>query len=105
VPDRPTTQRGFGIYAEVTDKYGSKVTVQESSLATDDCVWIFASYSEAGNVSRADFVLRHLNDRLRDLNLDELAAHLGPSPHLNVEQAKQVRDALSEFIREHEEDR
>ena len=74
-PDRSTTERGFVIYDEFTDTYGSKVRVQESSAATEPRCWIFAS-----------------SDHGRD----------GASPHLNVEQAKRVRDALGAFICEHE---
>ncbi|MCT9932427.1 hypothetical protein N5079_19690 [Planotetraspora sp. A-T 1434] len=70
--ERKYTPRGFRIYAEVTDRYGSRVSVQESSLATEDCVWIFAK-----------------NDR------DE-----NPSPHLTVDNARVIRDALAEFLRE-----
>lgn len=68
------TNRGFRIYAELTDKYGSKIRVQESSLATDTCVWIFAN-----------------NDKL-----DE------PAPHLTVEQARQIADALYLFVAEND---
>lgn len=34
------TQRGFGIWSEFTDRYGQKVTVVDSSLATEACVWV-----------------------------------------------------------------
>lgn len=75
-PDR--TERGFRVYAEITDSKRSRVRVQESSAATRDCVWIFCnnadpSYGLAGVV---------------------------PSPHLTVDQARVVRDALNEFINE-----
>jgi hypothetical protein len=69
------TERGFANYVTLTDKYNSEVTVRKSSLATDDCVWIFASNPDQG--------------------------YKEPSPHLNVEMAVKVRDALDEFIREH----
>lgn len=58
------TQRGFRIYTHFRDRYGNEVRVQQSSLATESCVWIFS---------------------------DE-------DPHLTVEQAQVVRDALDEFI-------
>ena len=74
-PVRAATPRGFGIYAEIRDKYGAKVRVQQSSLATDDCVWIFA---------------------------DDSPEMDNPSPHLNVEQARAIRDGLTAFIEEHE---
>lgn len=34
------TERGFGIYAKFTDRNGGKFTVQESSIATESCVWV-----------------------------------------------------------------
>lgn len=40
---RPVTERGFGIYADFTDRYGHRVRVQQSSLATEDCAWIFCN--------------------------------------------------------------
>lgn len=36
-----TTQRGFS-YAEFTDLYGAKCSIQKSSLATDDAIWLGA---------------------------------------------------------------
>lgn len=71
------THRGFRIYADdIIDSKGSKVSVVQSSSAEDDCVWIFAKNEHWAN----------------------------PDPHLNVEQARIVRDALTEFINEHGED-
>lgn len=40
-PNRSATERGFTIYDQFTDRYGHRVTVQESSLATEPCCWIF----------------------------------------------------------------
>lgn len=70
------TSRGFRIYAELTDRYGSTVRVQESSLATEECVWIFCEnghpqYTKTG---------------------------VAPAPHLNRDHARIVRDALTEFV-------
>ena len=72
--DRSTTPRGFSIYDQFTDTYGATIRVQESSAATEPKVWIFAEGGMAEN----------------------------PSPHLNVEQAKRLRDALDAFISEGE---
>ena len=98
--ERPVTPRGFAVYAELTDHYGSTVKVQKSSLATADCVWIFASHAAPKlsgvwrrRLARAGFST--------EAELAELAAFLEPSPHLNVGQAIAVRDALDAFIREH----
>lgn len=102
MPDRTTTERGFDVYDEFTDLYGSKIRVQASSLATDDAVWIFAEHETPKLQPR-------MRERLeaagftRPVDLAELAAMLEPSPHLNVEQAKRVVAALSIFIAEHEE--
>lgn len=71
---RSTTERGFAIYDEFTDTYGGEVSVQESSIATDCRVWIF---------------VRHYRET-------------GGGAHLNIEQAKRVRDALDAFIRENQ---
>jgi len=35
------TDRGFTIYDQFDDRYGHSVRIQESSLATEPCVWIF----------------------------------------------------------------
>ena len=75
--NRSTTDRGFTVYDEFTDKYGSKIRVQESSIATEPCCWIFADAASS------------------------MAATT--QPHLTVEQAKRVRDALDAFIQEHED--
>lgn len=69
-------QRGFFQYAELTDTYGATVRVKESSSAEEAKVWIF---SEGGAV-----------------NGNKGAAHL------SLEQAKQVRDALTEWIKDQE---
>ena len=69
--NRSTTDRGFTIYDQFTDRYGKQVTITESSLATESCVWIHSS---------------------------------GGAPHLTVEQARRVRDALGAFIAEQGDD-
>ena len=76
--NRSTTERGFVIYDEFTDAGGTGVRVQESSSAEESRCWIFTDGSARG---------------------------ASGTPHLNVEQAKRVRDALGAFIREHEEER
>jgi hypothetical protein len=74
--NRSTTERGFTIYDEFTDTYGTGIRVQESSSAEEPRCWIHAD-GEARGISGA--------------------------PHLNLEQAKRVRDALDAFISENEE--
>lgn len=75
-PRRPTTSRGFDLYADFRDRYDSRVRVQKSSLAFEDCAWIFVDDNRQG--------------------IKE------PSAHLTVEMAKTVRDALDAFIKEHD---
>lgn len=70
---RSATNRGFVIYDEFDDRYRHRVSVQESSLATEACCWIFTGDGSGG------------------------------AAHLTVEQAIRVRDALDVFIRENEE--
>ncbi|AJA41471.1 hypothetical protein AXJ14_gp152 [Geobacillus virus E3] len=68
------TSRGFAIYKSFTDTYGNEIRIQESSSATNDCVWIICK-NEKGNDS---------------------------SPHLNIEQAKLLIEGLQEFIDQYE---
>lgn len=69
------TDRGFGVYCRFRDRYGSEILVQQSSLAFEDCVWIFAGDNP---------------------DMDE------PSPHLTRTQAIMVRDALTAWIEDFE---
>lgn len=102
MPDRSTTNRGFNVYDEFSDTYGSEIKVQQSSSATTDAVWIFANHPEGHELPS------RFRERLaaagftRPVDLAELAAMLEPSPHLDVAGAIRVRDALDVFIREHE---
>lgn len=70
--NRSTTERGFVIYDEFTDTYGNGVRVQESSSAEEPRVWLFTDGAGTG------------------------------TPHLNIEQATRVRDALDAFISENQ---
>jgi len=74
------TARGFADYATLTDLNGGEVIVRQSSLATDEAVWIFW----------------HETDQTR------AAGYSKGSPHLNVEMARRVVAALNEFIGEHQ---
>lgn len=66
------TQRGFAVYLELEDTYGNNVRIQESSSAEGPHIWLFCdSMSEEQK---------------------------GASPHLNLEQAEAVRDALDRAI-------
>lgn len=64
---RKMTARGFDIYAEFIDRYGTAVRIQQSSLATEPAVWIF---SEGGDphltVRMAGVVRDALDEFIRD---------------------------------------
>lgn len=62
-----TTARGFAIYGEFEDSKGSKIRVQESSVAGMDAVWIFAQ---------------------------GLDSEFPPSPHLDKEQVEKLIEIL-----------
>lgn len=71
-----TTERGFKIYGEFIDRYKSEVRVQESSLTGAPCAWVFAN----------------------NATIDE------PSPHLTVDQAKELILALAAFVTDASDD-
>lgn len=70
--DRTRTERGFVIYDEIDTSYGHTVRVQESSAAMAPHCWLFVDDSPRSPGTY--------------------------SPHLTVEQAVRVRDALTAFI-------
>ena len=69
------TERGYSIYTEFKDRYGRNVRVQKSSLATEDCVWIFPEIHE------------------------HMGTHLAGA-HLTKRMAKRVIKALQTFVDE-----
>lgn len=81
-PNRSETPRGFDTYDEFRDSYGAAVTIRQSSAASGPHVWLFIE--GGGTVSP---------DRPNE-----------GSAHLDVEQARRVRDALDTFITERGED-
>lgn len=78
-PARSVTERGFTIYDQFTDTYGSQIRVQESSAASGPRCWIFTTAADDDD--------------------DTVTA----AAHLDVTQAERVRDALDSFIREAKE--
>lgn len=94
--DHPRTPRGFAIYATLTDVSGRTIRVQQSSLATEDAVWIFAGGHRPALPEKFRARLAGLSEQ----EVNELAAFLSPSPQLNAAQAAKVRDALSAFLAE-----
>lgn len=70
--ERTRTARGFVIYDEIETSYGHTVRVQESSAAIAPHCWLFVGDSKRSPGTH--------------------------SPHLTVEQAVRIRDALTRFI-------
>jgi len=98
MPDRSTTPRGFTVYDQLTDTYGATVRVQQSSAAMHGArVWIFAEHPKE-MLTTEDLALF----AAAGIDIREVRADIAASPHLDVEQAKRVRDALDVFIRENE---
>lgn len=82
--DLEKTSRGFNIYGRIPTQRGGSVRVQESSMAGEGAhVWLFLDGEQC---------------------VDHLGHHQKPDPHLNVEQAKALRDALDTFVRAAESD-
>lgn len=72
-----TTNRGFSIYGEFADTYGSKVKIQQSSSVSKRC-WIFVN-----------------NDgKTQGSNLKTDGAI-----HINAAQAKKIIKSLEKFIK------
>lgn len=67
------TERGFGIYANFVDRYGYRFSVQESSIATEPCVWI-GRHEERGHltVEMAQHVRDALSGWLQDVGAEPL---------------------------------
>lgn len=87
MPDR-YTERGFADYAApFYDSYGNIITIRESSAAMAPHVWIF----NEGNCHLDETPTPHIG-----IPFGIAKGSLGT--HLNVAQAKRVRDALTEFI-------
>jgi hypothetical protein len=77
-PNRSVTPRGFDNYDQFTDSYGAEVRVRQSSAASAPHVWLFIAGGRTAGPGAP-------NDG---------------SAHLDVEQARRVRDALDAFIEE-----
>jgi hypothetical protein len=85
------TERGFRDYAEIIDAEGNRITVRESSLATEHRVRI---YCKDRNGAEAQ-----VGHPWRPWAPGETGQHLCVSePHLNVRDARRLVEALQRFI-------
>lgn len=71
------TPRGFHDYADFVDTYGINVRVRESSSAEGPHLWVFTKSTDRPGTPESDGVT-----------------------HLNVEQAKLLRDAIDYWLNE-----
>lgn len=84
------TQRGFE-YAEFTDRYGAKCSIQNSSLATEDCIWLGVS----------DPYVKHLvpGEGWKDVPLPPNTSVNGRM-HLTKEMVRELLPYLQQFVEE-----
>jgi hypothetical protein len=88
-----TTSRGFGLY-EFKDRYNNACSIQKSSLATEDCIWlgldnanpqILASKTKEGGTGWVSYPIPEdvsLNTRM----------------HLTQDQVKELLPILKHFV-------
>lgn len=93
------TSRGFGRYANLIDSYGAKVRVQQSSAASDDYVWIFI---DGGNANR-DYDAEKAANQGQDEYDPDRYVYTGAATHLCLNDAKAIRDSLTNWINDIEE--
>jgi hypothetical protein len=86
---KPTqTARGFTMY-EWQDRYSTKCSLQDSSLATEACVWL--------GVDKAEVKTFRPGEGWKDMDLPEEAS-IFSRMHLNVEQVKELLPLLNHFV-------
>ncbi len=76
------TNRGFNIYSEFKDSYQNTISVQESSAAMRECVWIFVKNKDGKDGA---------------LHMGEWQA---ATAHLTKPQARRLAKALLKFAGE-----
>ena len=86
------TNRGFA-YGEFTDKNGVECSIQKSSLATDDCIWLGANKIEMkefnrGWIDRPEF----------DVHTMEHHFSANTRMHLNRKQVAKLLPLLQHFV-------
>jgi hypothetical protein len=87
------THRGFALI-EFEDLYGAKCSLQKSSLATEDAIWL--GVDDADPQIMASKTLQGGTGWVKyDIPSD---VHLTTRMHLNREQAMELVDALKVFI-------
>lgn len=106
-PAEPTraetvSERGFGGYAKFTDSYGAEVKVTQSSNASGDYVWIFIRGGEGNRDYDAEKILC-CEQGINWQSGTGPKVYTDAATHLSLEDAKRVRDALTNWITDIEE--
>lgn len=92
-PKIDRTQRGFAI-ANFVDHNGVEFSIQKSSLATEDCVWLGAN-----KIGLKEFVSGR-QPAWEDINLDDTDTHhciANTRMYINREQAAMLAQFLQRF--------
>jgi len=84
---RNTTERGFGI-VEFVDHYGYKCSLQKSSLATEDCIWL--------GLSKVEPKVLKQGAGWRPYPLPE-GVHIASRMHLTQEHVREMLPFLQHF--------
>lgn len=84
------TQRGFSI-GEFTDLYGAKCSIQKSSLATDDAIWLGLDKPKLTVFENENMGKYVTTDLPRNWMVDSRM-------HLNREQVKELLPLLKRFV-------
>ncbi len=97
------TERGFDI-ANFTDHYGSECSLQKSSLATKDCIWLGVNDSDP-KIMSSDAIRMGLRERTFDENDNGWVkfeipkeVSLNTRMHLTRKQVKKLLPFLKKFV-------
>lgn len=60
---RPANDRGF-LRGEFKDRYGDKCSIQKSSLATEDCIWLGCDHETVDQHGRPCGARMHLTQQM-----------------------------------------
>ena len=96
---RTATERGFDLIT-FTDRYGTKCSLQKSSLATEDAIWL--------GPDNADPVVLHGNAKSLGVKTDATSGwvpypvpdcvHMTTRMHLTIDQVKVLLPYLQHFV-------
>lgn len=88
------TQRGFGI-ANFKDKNGVECSIQKSSLATDDCIWLGATKVDLQEFTAGKGWVKHPEV---DEHIMEHHFVANTRMHLNRKQVAKLLPILQKFV-------